>query len=194
MKWRRVLSGLIVMLTLGTGSAQAENAGSESIKGRLGITGRIGAVSTASSDSLDPEPSFVAGGGLIYGLTNILAVEADVAYAPNVQFYNVGGKINTTDISVGLQIRNRTGGYTAYLGIGGDVLLIDSDSNIDVDTQYGGHVRGGVDIFVTRDVALNIDLRGSFFPPTDFHVAGVKVATYDPLSFIGTVGVRYFLP
>ena len=36
--------------------------------------------------------------------------------------------------------------------------------------------------------------RHSFFPQTDFRVSGVKVATYDPLGFIGTVGVRYFLP
>ena len=196
MKWRRVLSGLIVVLILGAGSAWAENAQTESIKGRLGITARVGAISTASSDSLDPEPSLVVGGGVIFGVTDILAIEADVVHAPDVKFYNTAGKLKTTDVSVGLQIRNRMDEFTAYLGIGADALLIDADNNgtsVDVDTVYGGHIRGGADFFFTRNVALNVDLRGSFFPPTDLRQEGAKVATYDPVSFIGTVGIRFFL-
>ncbi len=191
MKWHRALPGLIFVLIVGTGSAYA--AEPPSIKGRLGITARGGAIYTSSTASLGVEPSYVLGGGLIYGITHILAVEADVAHAPNIQFNNVNGNLSTTDVSVGLQIRNRADEFTAYLGIGGDALLIDAQ-NVDADTQYGGHVRAGVDYFFNKDWAFNVDAKGVFFATTDLRQGGIPVAKYDPTGFIGTIGVRFFLP
>ncbi len=199
MKRHGFLAGLVVMLIAVTGTAWAEGTQSESIKGRLGITGRVGGqIPAKESDSfmLQPESSFAAGGGLIFGITDMLAIEADVAHMPNIEFNNTPAKLHTTDVSIGLQLRNRIDNLTGYLGIGADVLFGSGDFNgtsLDMDTTYGGHIRGGADYFLTRNVALNLDLRGSFFPNIDITRGGVTVAEYNPVCFIGTVGVRVFL-
>jgi outer membrane protein len=53
-------------------------------------------------------------------------------------------------------------------------------------------VNVGGDYFVTKKVALKLDLRGTFFPDADISVAGRTVAACQPINFIGLFGVRWF--
>lgn len=60
-------------------------AGADGIKGRLGLSGKAGfsvasdsKLSDSSSTKLVTDGGFAGGGGLIFGITDILAVEADV--------------------------------------------------------------------------------------------------------------------
>lgn len=195
--------------------AGVSTAGADSIKGRLGVTGQVGFVAQSNSKyatdfattngisdtTLKPEASFAGGGGLIFGLTDILALEAHVIYMPRINFNNAGTKvmeIESINASLGVQVRNNVSpDLAAYLGGGGDVLVSDvMDANgnkADVDTVVGGHVNAGADYFITKYLALNLDLRGVFFPEADIKAGGQTVAKYDPIGFVGLAGVRVFL-
>jgi outer membrane protein len=85
---------------------------------------------------------------------------------------------------------------SVQLGAGADALFIDADDisgfKADVVTVYGARVNVGGDCFVTKDPALNLVLRGTIFPDADFSIAGRTVATYQPISFIGLFGARWF--
>lgn len=207
-KWTGLFA--VTLLALAAGSADAE-----SIEGRLGITGQLGFATAAKSsysrdfatsnalqdDVLRPDATFAGGGGLIFGLRRNLALEAGALYLAPRDYKNAGRKaleIENTDVSLGLQLRNDiSDDMAAYLGGGVDVLLTwvrDVNGNKgDADTVVGGHVNVGGDYFVTKRIALNFDLRGLIFPEADLKSGGATVAEYDPISFVGLFGVRFFL-
>jgi outer membrane protein len=193
---------IVVALLLTTGNALAE-----SIKERLGITGQLGFVmpnnskftdnfvstNGLSSNTLKADGAFVGGGGLIFGLTDNWAVEANALYMPQNDYNGSNGTkltIKSTDVSGGIQYRNNVSNdFAAYLGAGVDVLLSDGD----IDTVVGGHINAGGDYFLTKYLALNIEMRGIFFPEADVKNGGVTVVKYDPTGYMGLVGVRFFL-
>jgi outer membrane protein len=186
----------------------AGTAGAESIKGRFGISGKAGfnvpsggIVNDSSSTKLDAGSDFATGGGLIYGIYDFLAVEADVTYVPSTDFKLNGQKIfevETIIPSIGLQLRNNVieDHLSAYLGGGIDVLFAGPKDNAgntaDVGIVVGGHVNGGGDYFITRNFALNLDLRGIFFGKADIKSGGTTFGKYDPITFVATVGLKWF--
>ncbi len=200
----------VILLTLSVGSA-----GAESLKGRLGITGQVGFIAPVKSEftpgfvaanglpssTLRPDTGFAGGGGLIFGLTDNVALEAGVIQTTKMDYDNLGVtalKIMSTNVSLGAQYRNNFApDMSAYLGAGVDVLLSDVEdargNNGDVDTVVGGHANVGGDYFLTKSLALNFDLRGVFFPEADVKGAGLTVAKYDPIGFVALFGVRFFL-
>ncbi len=187
----------------------ASNALAESIKGKLGISGKVGfnvpsgtIVNDATSTDLKSDSGFTTGGGLVFGITDNLAIEADVTYTPQTDFRLNGQKIfdmETIIPSIGLQWRNNLleDHLSAYLGGGVDILIANpkdtADNTADVDTTVGGHVNGGGDYFLTKNLALNLDLRGIFFGKADIKVGGATYGKYDPITFVATVGVKWFL-
>lgn len=208
-KWTELTLAVTVM------ALAAGSAGAASIDGRLGITGQLGFMSAAKSsytsgfvtarglpdDELSPDTAFAGGGGVIFGLSRILALEAGALYLAPTDYQNSGIKaleISATDLSLGLQLRNNISEeLAAYLGGGVDLLLSEvedaSGNEGDADTVVGGHVNIGGDYFVTRRIALNFDLRGLLFPEAKLKSGGVTVARYNPMSFVGLLGVRFFL-
>ena len=198
---RRVilLSTLITMLSAATAFAAG-------IDGRFGITGKAGALVPLKDDFISSttgsDPGLAAGGGFILGLGNHLAAEVDVTrlFKSNVNLN--GSKVfeaALTDIAVGLQYRFAPDNcLVPYVGGGADFvkgeLKNTQDVSYNLDWTVGGHVNVGFDFFVTRGIALNVDARGLFTADGDVNHSGTKVGSYDPLSFIGTVGVRLYLP
>lgn len=194
----------------------ATSAMAESIKGRLGITGQFGfivpndskltsnfaAATNQASDKLKADAAFTFGGGLIFGVTDHWALEAHVLHTPTIDYNNVSDikvmKVTTTDASLGVQFRNNVANdVTVYLGGGVDVLfnsVKDASGNEgDIDTVVGGHANAGVDYFLTRYLALNIDIRGVLAPEADIKAGGIPVAKYDPTGYTGLVGLRWFI-
>jgi outer membrane protein len=208
---RRIIVLAAIALFLIAGNAMAE-----SIKGRLGITGHVGFIVPDNSkytpdfvtanglatDRLKADSAFTGGGGLIYGLTDNWALEAHVLYTGQIDYKNPNGakvlEIATTDASLGIQYRNNVSqDFAAYLGGGVDVLVSDvkdgSGHEGDVDTVVGGHISAGGDYFITKCFALNLEFRGIFAPEADIKGGGVTMAQYDPISYTGLIGVRFFL-
>lgn len=208
-KWTELLL-VLTLLVLASGTAYAAG-----IAGRLGVTGQLGFTAAAKSSydrefarnnglsdrALDPETAFVGGGGLIYGVTKNLALEFGALYLAPADYENSRIEaltISATDVSLGLQLRNNfSEDMAAYLGCGVDLLLSEvkdpGGNEGDAETVVGGHVSVGGDYFVTPGIALNFDLRGLLFPEAELKSGGVTVAHYNPITFVGLVGVRFFL-
>jgi outer membrane protein len=208
---RRFIVFSAVALTFIAGNAKAE-----SIKGRLGITGQLGFIVPDNSrytadfvnsnglatDTLKADGGFTGGGGLIYGLTDNWALDAHVLYSPQNDYKNQNNakvlEIDTIDASLGIQYRNNVSqDFAAYLGGGVDVLVSGvkdgSGHEGDIDTVVGGNINAGADYFLTKYFALNLEFRGIFAPEADIKAGGVTVAKYDPISYTGLIGVRWFL-
>jgi outer membrane protein len=180
----------------------------ESINGRLGVTGKIGFVAplqditsvhdaTLNYSDAKIDTGFAGGGGLIYGLNDRFALEFDVTLAPSCSVTSTNsnlGDLQTTDISLGLQYRFMTERHLVpYLGAGLDFIKGDI-ANSSVDWSYGGHVDAGVDYFLNKSIALTADFRYVVGSESDIHNSKIgNVGKYNPMSVVGTVGVRLFL-
>lgn len=196
------LTCLALALIIGTGTAMAD-----SIKGRLGVTGRLGFNVPAESDfndrKLETDAGFIGGGGFIYGIDNNLAAEIDVTHtefdAERVSGVDEG-EFSVTNISLGVQYRFiiPQPKLVPYAGGGLDILLSDhrgpigtSSRDADVDTVVGVHVSGGIDYFLTKQIVLNAELKGVVAPETDIQTSR-EAGNFDPSSVAGTVGIRVF--
>ena len=176
-----------------------DSALAESIKGKFGITGRIGFLVPADSEgeprgfNINTDTGFIGGGGFIYGITDNIAAELDIT---NASFgSDVNTDFNTTNISMGVQYRflnTSIQHLVPYVGGGLDVLVNDADNGLDIDTVAGVHVAAGVDYFLMKQLALTSEIKGVIAPNADIKESGFKVGEFDPSSFSMTFGVRYF--
>ena len=202
MKKILILACLAASLSMLTAPAMAD-----SIKGRVGVTGKIGFLIPSNSDygdyKIDTDVGFIGGGGFIYGVDNNFAVELDVtrsAFGSNLPSGGDTGDFGITNISLGGQYRFPAdkSKLAPYLGAGLDLLLCDydpsgniSNSSHDVDTTLGVHISGGIDYFIMKSVALTAEAKAVIAPDTDITSNG-KRGNFDPSSISGTFGVRFF--
>ena len=196
MKKLIVLACLATTVSITTGTVMAD-----SIKGKLGVTGRIGFLSPADNNAEfsnnRTDTGFIAGGGLIYGIDDHIAVELDVTRA---SFGSDTGDFGITNVSLGGQYRFAISPrqLVPYIGVGLDILMSDYDVNggarSDVDTTVGAHISGGIDYFLQRELALTAEAKAVAAPDariTDRRF-GDRRGDFDPSSFSTTVGIRYF--
>lgn len=200
-KMRKAIILATLTIILATGTAMAA-----SIDGRFGMTGKAGVLVALKDDFTSStggsSPGFAYGGGLIYGLSKNFALELDFTHVPNLDVETSGIKVleaSFTDLSLGVQYRfipeNR---LVPYLGVGADIIKGElanlAGRKYDMDWTGGGHVNAGFDYFITRGIALNVDVRGVYTAKGDIKDGDVWVGEYNPMSFIGMVGIRLFLP
>ncbi|HEX8960277.1 MAG TPA: OmpW family outer membrane protein [Geobacteraceae bacterium] len=192
-----VMFCMAALLTLAAGSAMA----ADSIKGRLGITGRIGFLVPADSEitavpgiaNVGTDVGFVGGGGFIYGITDNIAAEFDITHTGFGS--NTALDFDTTNLSLGVQYRFLNvpiRHFVPYVGAGLDILLNGANEGLSVDDTVGVHLCGGFDYFVMRELALTSEIKGVIAPDADINAGGTKVGNFDPSSFSMTFGVRYF--
>ena len=192
----------VILLSTLTIILSAVTALASGIDGRFGITGKAGALVPLKDDFIGgtsgSDPGLAAGGGIIFGLGKNLAIEVDAVHLmkSNVSSGANSAEPSLTDVGLGLQYRfvpdNRV---VPFIGGGADFIKGELKNNADVtfnlDWTVGGHVDAGFDYFVTRGIALTVDARGLFAADGDVKGTTLK---YNPMSFIGTVGIRLFLP
>jgi outer membrane protein len=171
----------------------------DSIKGKLGVTGRLGlmipsdidytattsytiipsiTIGEIQNDKAKAETAFVGGGGFIYGVTDNIAVEVDVTHAPQIDYDNSGQKvleITTTNVSLGFQYRfSPENMLVPYLGGGVDFIISDgkylTGNELNIEKVIGGHVNIGADFFITKRIALNADFRTVMGPKVNIYV------------------------
>jgi outer membrane protein len=192
----------VAMLLIMICTSSAFGAG---IEGRFGITGKAGALVPLQdgfiSNTSNSEAGVAAGGGFIFGFGEHFAAEVDVTRLLKSDVNIAGSKAyeaSLTDVALGLQYRfapdNR---LVPFIGGGADFIRGElkhvSGAKYDLDWTVGGHVNLGMDFFITRGIALTVDARGLFAADGDVK-GGANPGRYDPMSFIGTVGFRLFLP
>jgi outer membrane protein len=197
----------------------------DSIAGKFGVTARGGVSYIFNSEwtdagmnellsggvvvdkSMKAGIGWAAGGGLMYGITDNLAVDFDVIYAQSdIKFSSGGidytlGTGYTSDVSIGAQWRFMPKSkFVPYVGAGLDILvngisLKNGGGNVDVATSYGAHLSGGADFFITPKIALNAEIRGMYGTEGDIKEPnGIISAKYNPTNISGFVGVRFFFP
>jgi outer membrane protein len=190
------------LLTLAAGTAMA----ADSIQGRLGVTGKIGFAVPADGEwndgtNISTDTGFIGGGGLIYGITDNIAVEFDITHASYGSSAFVApppfgnSDFDTTNISFGVQYRFLNipvKHLVPFAGGGLDILINGANNGLDVDTTVGVHLKAGADYFLQRQLALTSEIKGVLAPDADITVGGGKVGSFDPSSFSMTFGVRYF--
>jgi outer membrane protein len=176
----------------------------DSIKGKWGVTGRVGLMAPsdieftavtgyAIAPSLNvavinigkakADTTFAGGGGFIYGVTDNFAVEVDVTHTPRINYDYSGQKlfeITTTNVSLELQYRfYPENALVPYLGVGADFMISDgtyqSGDTMNIETLVGEHVNAGVDFFVTKRIALNADFRSILAPRADIHTQNASL-------------------
>jgi outer membrane protein len=186
------LSLLVVVILV------ASNSIADSIKNRLGITGRVGLIVPSDSreiatGTVGTNTDFIGGGGLMYGITENIAAEMDITHADFGSNSNLDFDI--TNISLGVQYRftdlpNKR--FVPYAGGGLDILL-NGVSDGSVDDVVGVHASAGFDYFFLRQLACNVEAKGILAPDADFRSpGGAKLGDFDPTNFSMTFGVRYF--
>ena len=196
----------IVILAIAALMVTAGNAMADSIAGRLGVSGKLGATAPLKDDLIagtsDTKAGFSGGGGLIYGFGEHGAVDLEVFHMPQLDVETGGVKTYEaaiTDIALGLQLRFSTAGrMVPYIGLGPDFIRGNlrhvNGTGYKLDWTYGGHVNVGFDWFVTRGVAMTADVRGVYAADGDVKSGSTTVSEYSPRWFQGTVGVRLMLP
>jgi outer membrane protein len=199
---KRIIVGLgaALLFALGAGQALADS----SIAGKVGVTGRIGFVVPADSDfgspalTVETDPGFNFGGGLIYGIDRNFAVELDITrteFGSNLTNDNNFGDFEIINIALGGQYRFQISqsNVTPYVGAGLNILISSLERNgndYDIDTTLGVYGAGGVDYFLTKQVALNAEARVVIAPEAD--IEGGGGGNFDPSHFSGMFGVRFF--
>lgn len=187
---------LVLLCATATLSLAAGSALADSIKGRLGVTGKIGFSIPADGDfgpnnsSTDTDNGFIGGAGVIYGLDNTIAVEAEITrstYGSNI------GDFDVTDLSLGAQYRFALiqPQLVPYLGVGLDFLMIDADGGRDVDNTFGIHAKAGADYFLMKQLALTAEAKLLIAPDADIN-GPTGNGNFDPINFSTTFGARYF--
>lgn len=192
---------IIVFACLATAiSLTATTVMADSIMGRVGVTGKAGFLVPADNNSdfyhNKTDAGFIGGGGFIYGIDNHFAAEVDVTRA---SFGSETGDFGITNLSLGGQYRFALSDrkIVPYIGAGVDILFSDHDPNNgtirNVDTTVGGHLSGGVDYFLQRQLALTVEAKGVIAPNANINDRfGDHRGDFDPSSFSSTFGVRFF--
>jgi outer membrane protein len=190
---------LTALLTASAGNAMARN-----INGKFGVTGQIGFLIPSDSDfedlKLETDAGFNIGGGVIYGIDRNWAAEIGVTrteFGSNLVSGGNMGDFEVVNVSLGGQYRFEVSqaNLTPYAGVGLDILISDYSHPIDstnVDTTVGIHLSGGVDYFLARNVALNAECKLVIAPDTTIDGPGGISGNFDPSSFSGMFGVRFF--
>ncbi|MBW4055603.1 MAG: porin family protein [Proteobacteria bacterium] len=192
---------LIVVACLATTvSLTAGTAMADSIKGRVGVTGKIGVLIPADNKSdfytNKTDAGFIGGGGFIYGIDDHFAAELDVTRS---SFGSETGDFGVTNVSLGGQYRFALTQHqlVPYLGAGLDILVSDYDPNDgqsrNVDTTVGVHGSAGIDYFLQRNLALTAEAKLVVAPDTSItDQSGAHRGDFDPTSFSSTAGIRFF--
>jgi outer membrane protein len=191
---------IVVACLASTVAMTAGTAMADSIKGRLGVTGKIGVMIPADnrSDFFDnrTDAGFIGGAGLIYGLDDHFAAEFDVSRSA---FGSETGDFGVTNVALGGQYRFALANHqlVPYVGAGLDILVSDHDPNDgstrDVDTTVGAHASAGVDYFLLKQLALTAEAKLVAAPDTSITDRfGNRRGDFDPSSISTTVGIRYF--
>jgi len=193
----------------------------QDMKGRLGIGARVSYVDFSDDDytvygvkvDVEPDEDIMYEGNLTYFIQDYLSLELSVGYTEtDVDFDALGMEVDAGDfetIPVLLSLRAHLSTNTKvspYLLFGIGYFFNDFDQNdpvvefiygagadIDVDDSFGFHVGGGVEVFVTENVALNLDLKYIWTKvEADVNIPGFKDEDIDMDSFVAGLGIKFY--
>jgi outer membrane protein len=181
--------------------------------GRFGIGVRVGYGDYSDDDQtfsggkveLESDGTFMYEVNLTYFLHEYFSLELGVDYTETDVYLNyssgMSGKAGDLEqipvLLTGRMHFSTNHKVTPYLGVGIGYYFNDFDSdsgssNIDVDDSFGFHVNGGLEVFITDDAAINLDMKyvweevdvDNNFPGSD--------EEFKRNQFVAGVGLKYY--
>ncbi len=212
-----VMFVFVIPFILSSSSLFAEDA-------KFGVGVRVGMktftgddiIIDGESNDIDFDSSLVVGGSATCFLTDYFSLELSADYMTKSDMdVTAGGEtINMGELtSVPLLLTARfhmpimDGVISPYIGGGGGVFFNSFDintttvppgANMEVDTSWGGHVGGGVEIFLGKEKRASLNLDAKYiWTAADFTFStpgGIPDTNCIDLSgFYGVIGVKFFL-
>lgn len=137
------------------------------------------------------QPGYLVGATFLTGSRHSnVAVEGEVNYL--TRYFADQLTTSSIDLSLGGQYRIRIDrNLIPYAKAGGDILINSANGGYKLKSSYGGHVAAGIDYFVDRQFALNVELRQIITTQADISKDSVKAATFDATCTVLTVGIRF---
>jgi outer membrane immunogenic protein len=192
MSWKSVISSLAVLFALaGAGFAQ-------DLKSEVNVEG-IAGITQSTSSLILPYSATVGGGflaGYRYHLSPLFAIEGDYGFMRNTQNlfdpFNIGGLGVQTNVQelTGAAVLGPSGNhrFRPYVLAGGGALFFRPTNNavnslFGIGNDFGVNVNqtrpaflygGGVDIGLTRFMALRAEYRGFVFKAPGLDIPGVS--------------------
>lgn len=193
----------------------------QDMEGRLGLGARASYVNFTDDDytvygvkvNVEPDESVMYGVNLTYFIQNYLSLELSVDYTEtDVDLKALGlsgdaGDFESIPVLLSLRAHLSTNTKVSpYLLFGIGYFFNDIDQNdsniefiygpgakVDVDDSFGFHVGGGVEVFVSENVALNLDFKYIWTEvETSVNVAGFTDEDLDMDSFVAGLGIKYY--
>ena len=193
----------------------------QDMEGRFGLGARASYVNFTDDDytvygvkvDVEPDESVMYGVNLTYFIQNYLSLELSVDYTEtDVDLKALGlsgdaGDFESIPVLLSLRAHLSTNTKVSpYLLFGIGYFFNDFDQNnstieyiygpgadVDVDDSFGFHVGGGVEVFVSENVALNLDFKYIWTEvETSVNVAGFTDEDLDMDSFVAGLGIKYY--
>ena len=193
----------------------------QDMEGRLGLGARVSYVNFTDDDytvygvkvDVEPDESIMYGVNLTYFIQNYLSLELSVDYTEtDVDLKALGlsgdaGDFESIPVLLSLRAHLDTNTKVSpYLLVGVGYFFNDIDQNdstiefiygpgadVDLDDSFGFHVGGGVEVFVSENVAVNLDLKYICTEvEADVNVAGFTDEDLDMDSFVAGLGIKYY--
>ncbi|MDD2899426.1 MAG: outer membrane beta-barrel protein [Desulfuromonadaceae bacterium] len=196
---KRIVVAIAVVLLA---ALNADFAAAENLTDKLAVSGRIGFTLPSDSEwngnrSLTADTGVILGVGLLYGISRNLAAEVEYThsnYDLKTDAFFRDGTANVNDLSLGLQWRFPSRQATPYVG-GGLSILFNDYTDASVENTVGVNLKGGIDYFVSPRLALNAEMKLVISPTADMYdqsSSSIGHGSFDPSSFSGLFGIRYF--
>lgn len=193
MSWKSVLSGLAILVSLAATSFAQDLKSEVNVEGIAGIT-------QSTNNFIIPYSATIGGGflaGYRYHLSPLFAVEGDYGFMRNTQnLFDISGLTN--GLGVQTNVQELTGAavlgpsgdhrFRPYVLAGGGALFFRPTNNA-LNTLFGvgnnlgigvNETRpaflygGGIDIGLTRYMALRAEYRGLIFKAPGFDIPGLS--------------------
>ena len=164
------------------------------VGGRAGVGVRIGSYSPSKSKVGNDT---VIEGQVGYAITSTLLTVVSVGHTSPGISDSIAEDADLTYFSLTFEMRGDLNpNFAMYIGFGPSLLMktykLEGHSNRN-DTVVGGNVSLGMDYFVMKDLALNIDLKYlAAFTETKTQIGGVDETLPNLDGFILGAGVKYF--
>lgn len=216
---KKIVAMFFVVVTLMFVLSQVGFA--QDMKGKLGIGARVSYVDFSDDDytvygvkvDVEPDEDIMYEGNLTYFIQDYLSLELSVGYIEtDVDFDALGmevdaGEFETIPVLLSLRAHLSTNTKVSpYLLFGIGYFFNDFDQNdtiieyiygpgadVDVDDSFGWHVGAGVEVFVTENIALNLDFKYIWTEvEADVNVFGFKDEDIDMDSFLAGLGIKFY--
>jgi outer membrane protein len=185
----------------------ASAASAETIAEKFGFDLMGGSKVNLDMDDYDNNWGPAFGGGFIYGISDSVAIDFNMMYS---QVHLTDHRLKdalakTIDLALGIQYRFfPTERFVPYLGIGAAVVFPNiriSDAfakdegvgnSTDTGKNIGGFAKGGLDYFVSQQIALSAEAKETYATDSDIKANGRTIAVFDAKNLTVLVGVKVF--